>query len=179
MSNESGAADLSGLPSAQTDVVDEGAIDDTEFHGGFSAQEFDEAEVVPSDEVEEEEKGQPAVSAPEDMPPLTLETAFVVYPDHTGHWTADSTLINRPLIVGREANHNDFFIAAATIQKDVTAFEIANRTVAAQQAAAAAMAQAMQSQNVAQEMARRGITPAGAVDLSTLPNRQQRRHPGR
>lgn len=116
----------------------------------------------------EEQITEPA-SVPEPDPAaepeaVVSESAFIVYLDANGHWTADTDTTKR-LMISRPANMFDIYNAAATVQKDITVSETAQTTVMLQQQSAAAIAQRMQAQQMAQQA---GIDGAGGLDLSHL-----------
>lgn len=100
---------------------------------------------------------------------LQVETAFICYPDQNGHWIAEEN-IHKPLQIKRPATFNDFFIAATTVQKDVTVAESAQRVLQLQQELAMAMAQRIQDgkANAAVAQAVAGDGMPGALDLSKL-----------
>jgi len=81
--------------------------------------------------------------------PIMTEAAFLVYLDPQGHWVADEN-INRPVTMQRRPTLNDFFLAGATIQKDVAAAETATRVVMTQQQLAKEMAKQMEAQKMMQ-----------------------------
>lgn len=111
-----------------------------------------------------------AVGEEEPQKPLMFETAFLVYLDGNRHWTASTEMLGVPVIVAREADLNDFFMAATTIQKDITVREGAQRVLVgfAQQAQQAMVAQ--RNAQVDAEVARQlgGAQPGGVMDLSKL-----------
>lgn len=97
---------------------------------------------------------------------LVTECAFLVYLDEGGHWVAESNM-SMNIRSRRLAGINDFFLGAATIQKDVLVAETSGRTVMTQQQAAAQMAAQMQAQQVSQATG----MPTGGIDLSALKGR--------
>lgn len=118
----------------------------------------------------EEQITEPATAPVPEPDPATepeavvSESAFIVYLDANGHWTADTDTTKR-LMISRPANMFDIYNAAATVQKDITVSETAQTTVMLQQQSAAAIAQRMQAQQMAQQA---GIDGAGGLDLSHL-----------
>lgn len=101
-------------------------------------------------------------AAPE-TPAMTVETAFFCYMESNGHWVAEGNMAMK-LNIGRSANLNDMFVAAATIQKDVQGAEMAQRIVQAQTQAAQQMAQQIQDQAAHRQVAE-------GLDLSKLRTR--------
>ncbi len=80
---------------------------------------------------------------------FTCEAAFLVYLDPTGHWIADSSKVNVPLIMNRPANANDFRHAVSDMDQDILATAAAGRTIMAQQE----MMQQVMKQQEAQRIA--------------------------
>ena len=122
----------------------------------------------------------------EDVQPLVTECGFYVYIREDGHWVADSENTHRPMVIGRKATFDDFQIATHVVGEDVLIQKTAQTTIMFQQQTAAAMAQQMQGQALAQQLAREGKIPGmrggvplggGLVGGGAPPNRHQRRHP--
>lgn len=109
-----------------------------------------------------------AAPVPPEPEPFVCQTAFLCYLNEDGHWVADEKLLNRPLLMAREANWNDYRHATADIAADLICQDTAQRSTSyIMQAQQAAMQQAMQ-QAQAQKI-REGIgVPGGGVDLATL-----------
>ena len=120
------------------------------------------------DEVPDATSGLVPPPTPEEMEQVVqLPTAFVVYVDNTGHWVADSTLINRPIVLGRPASMEDFYHAACTIKRDIDATTAANNMMQIQQQ----MAQAVMQQRQQADLAMAAGIPQGGLDLSALKRR--------
>lgn len=81
---------------------------------------------------------------------MATESAFLVFLDGNGHWQADSKKVNQPIIVGREANLNDFTHAFADIQKDLAANAAAETLMIRMQMAAVQAQQNAQAQQILQ-----------------------------
>jgi hypothetical protein len=123
----------------------------------------------------ESEAGLVPPDLPENTPPqpgemLQTECAFVVYKTAEGIWAADSTLLGKPIAIGREANLHDMRHAAHDIIHGILIQETAQTTVVMQQQAAQQMmAKAAQAQEFARlQAATVGAPTQGGVDLGHL-----------
>jgi len=76
---------------------------------------------------------------------MQVETAFIVYRGPDGHWLANSDL-HAQVVPQREATPDDFYTAAAVIQRDVSSQQVAMTIMAAQQQLALQMARQQQAQ---------------------------------
>jgi hypothetical protein len=114
-------------------------------------------EDVTAEEVPQEEAAQPPRV-------IGTETAFLVFKDPNGHWMADSTVAGVTVQAARVANQDDFYEAAATIQKDLQSQQTAAILLQAQQAMAQQLQQRAESMRMAQAA---GVAPGG-LDLSKL-----------
>lgn len=100
--------------------------------------------------------------------PLFSECAFIMYLSPDGHWTADTNL-TRQVTSARPATLNDFYHAAAVVQKDLEAAETAQRVLIGQQQMAQHMAEQMQTAELAKQIG--GPVGKGIADLSQLRRR--------
>lgn len=85
---------------------------------------------------------------PNEVPVMSTESAFLVFLDGNGHWQADSTKVNQPVQVGREANLNDFNHAVADIRRDLDANAAAETLMIRMQMAAVQAQQQQQAQQI-------------------------------
>ena len=124
------------------ELNDAGAVVDGEDTHLLNEGEFPSADGQPTN----------AEGPREPLPVLQTEAAFLVYLDQNGHWVADDGAVNRPIQVARNSTFIDFHNAATTIAKDIVVQETASKTMQLQQQMAAAMAEQMQTRQVAQAM---------------------------
>lgn len=109
--------------------------------------------------------------------PPEVETYFVVFKDPAnGRWTANSSVKSIEFILPgatapdqvvarREATMDDFYVASASVMRDVSNFETANQVMGLMAMRAAQAQQAMQDRQILESL------------QHNLPNREQRRHP--
>ena len=119
--------------------------------------------------VEEAEPLEPHVrTEPQDEnEPIQTESAFIVLKLPDGRWVANSEILGKPIMVGREATTLDMRQAAHDISDDIATQEAAERTVFLTQQLAAQMVQKQRDAQVYAEVAQ-GLSPKGAVDLSKI-----------
>jgi len=103
----------------------------------------------------------------EELEPITCEAAFLVFKDQNGHWIGDSALVNRQVIVQRQAGMNDYRHACADLSSDLLAQESAQRSIMMQQQMMIQAARQAEAQRIGQAA---GI-PGGGVDLAELQRR--------
>jgi hypothetical protein len=91
-----------------------------------------------------------ALPPPDNTPGAVVQTesAFMVYLLN-GHWVADD-VINRPIQAARQATFDDFFHAAATIQKDVQNQQAASMFMNLQQQMMTQAAEQMRTRQIAE-----------------------------
>lgn len=118
----------------------------------------------------DEEVVQPQLEVPPqpEVEPLACQAAFLVFLDGGGHWIADSSKLNVPVIVTRQCTPNDFRHAVADMDQDITATATAGRMLMAQQEMMQKAMQQQEAQRIAQSA---GLIPKGGVDLAELSRR--------
>jgi hypothetical protein len=96
---------------------------------------------------------------PEQVP--VVGTAFLVYEAEGGHWVASTDLLNKPLVVRREASADDFYHAVCDIKRDIDSSSAASAMIAMMQQQAQAAMAAQQNQQILQAMKGGAGMPGG------------------